>query len=104
RACRNDGERDHHGRPDQQPHMEEVALSSKVVIESVDQSKKDADRYGNAEHRCEGADMGFVLDKIGCNMKPSTGRNDGGNDCHLAVTPNKARSRWAWSIGAEGRT
>src|SRR5262249_13293528 len=27
---------------------------------------------------------------MGCNMKPSTGRNDGGNDCHLRVTPNES--------------
>src|SRR5262245_2694536 len=70
--------------------MEELELSSKVVIESIDQSKKDADRDGDAEHRCKGADTGLVLDKRGCNMKPSTGRNDGGNDCHLRVTPNES--------------
>ena|SRR5437868_3852103 len=31
----------------------------------------------------------FVLDKIRCDMKPSTSRDDGSNDCHLAVTPNE---------------
>ena len=64
--------------------MEEVELPSKVVIESVDQSKKHTDRYGNAEHGCKGADMSFVLDKIGCDMKPSTSRNDRSNDCQLS--------------------
>ena len=79
--------------------MEEVELSSKIVIESIDQSKKNTDRDRNAEHGCEGADVGIVLDKIRCDMKPSTGRNDEGHDCHLAVTPNKG----AISVGLEYR-
>src|SRR5262245_9758244 len=86
---RNDSKCYRHGSPAQQPYVEEVETSSKGVIENVDQPKKDADRNGDAEHSCKGADIGFVFDEIRCDMKSGAGRYDRGNDYHLAVTPNE---------------
>ena len=74
---------------DQQPRLEDIETPDQIVGERVHQSEKDRDRDDDGKHRSDRGDRAPAFDEICRDTQSRAGRDDGGDDQHLDVAPDR---------------